>query len=62
MLPETTIEIDRQGASGNSYHLEMAVEQIESERFVIIGKAHDNNSYSFSLLEERLEFEVSENN
>ena len=61
-LRETMIEFDRRGASGNFYYLEMVVEQIASARFVIVGKIHDNDTHSFSLLEERLEFEVSENN
>ena len=59
---DSTVEVDRQGASGSFYHLEMLVEQIEGDRFAIVGKIHDNNSYRFSLLEERLEFKVGESN
>lgn len=57
-LREATIEMDCHGDSGVLYSVELAVEQIGSGRFAIIGKIHDNNTYHFSLLEERLEFEV----
>ncbi len=56
-LGETSIEVDRQGAGGGSYRVEMTVEQTEGGRFVVLGRIHDNDTYRFSLLEERLEFE-----
>ncbi len=60
-LCETTTEIDRQGAGGTLYRLELVVERIAGERFVVVGKIHDNDTYRFSLLEERLEFEAGKN-
>lgn len=57
-LRTATIEMDCHGGSGILYRVEMAVEQIGSGRFAVVGKIHDNNTYRFSMLEERLEFEV----
>lgn len=57
-LCDTTTEIDRRGVSGILYRVEMVGEQIADTRFAIVGKIHDNDTYRFSLLEERLEFDA----
>lgn len=56
-LREATVEMNCLGGSGILYRVEMAVEEIGGGRFAVVGKIHDNNTYRFSLLEERLEFE-----
>jgi hypothetical protein len=57
-LCEAAVERDLLGAGGRVYRAELVVERIAGARFVILGKIHDNDSYSFSLLEERLVFDA----
>lgn len=57
---ENAVEIDRHGANGILYRVELRVQQKSSERFMVAGSIHDNSGYRFSLLEECLEFDVSE--
>ena len=60
-LCERTLEIDRQGSSGTLYRVELDLEHLASGRFIISGRVHDNSGYRFSLLKERMEFEVGKN-
>lgn len=60
-LQENDLEIDRLGHDGTRYSVILAVAPLGSDRFNIIGKIHDNNSYRFSILEERLEFTARQN-
>jgi hypothetical protein len=53
-LCENGIKIDRHGAGGALYSVELHVERKTGKCFVIAGRAHDNSGYRFSLLEERL--------
>ena len=55
---DVVVEIDAIGDSGALYRLELVVERLADERFVISGKIHDNNPYNFALLEERIEFAI----
>ena len=55
-LLDAETEIDVLGKSGISYHVEMVVEQESDQRFAILGKIHDNNSYQFTVMEERMGF------
>ena len=57
-LMDAKTEIDVLGDSGIRYHVEMVVERISDQRFAVLGKIHDNNSYQFTLLEERMVFDA----
>ena len=56
-LLDAETEFDVMGESGTRYHVEMVVEQVSDQRFAVRGKIHDNNSYQFTLMEERMEFD-----
>lgn len=60
-LCDNTVEIDRNGPTGTLYRVEMDIEQTGDTQFAVIGWIHDNSAYRFSLLEERLEFDVGTN-
>ena len=55
-LQESDLELSRQGPDGIRYSLILVVEPLGNDRFIVVGNIHDNSSYQFSLLEERLEF------
>jgi len=57
-LDDAPIAIELSGASGVLYTLELQTHPLSGEKFAISGKIHDNNTFQFSLLEERLEFEI----
>ena len=54
------LKIDRHGTDGTLYGLELNVEQNAIKRFVVVGSIHDHSGYRFSLLEERIEIDLTE--
>ncbi len=45
-------------ATGTDYQLELKVQRLSGQRLAIEGTIHDNSPVRFSLLEERLEFNL----
>ncbi|MEP3279873.1 MAG: hypothetical protein ABJN26_13405 [Stappiaceae bacterium] len=56
-----SIELDVAGTQGATYRLGMVVTQNPKGGYTINGTVHDNNSQQFSLLEEKLDFQVRDN-
>ena len=49
----TSLDFEERGASGKLYSIQISVEQ-DSSQYKILGKIHDNNTHSFSILEEEM--------
>ena len=54
------ISTDVAGDGGTLYRIELTVEAISKARFAVSGTIHDHSSHHFTLLEERMEFELDQ--
>ena len=52
------IENESTSSSGKRYSISISVTKIDANRFKLIGSIHDNNSYKFDLVEEKMEVNV----
>ena len=54
----SSISADVAGDGGALYRVELMVEAISDARFAVSGTIHDHNTHRFTLLEERIVFDL----
>lgn len=54
---DTAIEIETSSNSGKQYSIAIRISQKNENTYILEGNVHDNNSFKYELLEEKLKIE-----